>query len=339
LEALIDDVENAAREAKLFEGVDRLLVGLSAGGDSTALLDILVRLAPSFDLRLAVAHLHHGWRGAEADADHEKARSSAEALGLPFFSDKVDLRTATGSREEAARNARLGFFERLCVDWPADAVALGHTADDQLETIILNLARGAGTRGLAGMRRRGRVGGVLILRPLLDCNRAGLRAYARQRGLDWNEDSSNQDVSLSRNRLRRRLLGDLQQINPGAVGNVARAATLLREEDDWLEDLAAQAFDGLRSDDEYPGGTMLDATGLAALPRPLARRVVRGALREVRGHQRDISQEHVEWVLAAVTEGSDASRDLPGVRVRMERRQLRLLPLTGRRLAAPARAD
>ena len=125
------------------------------------------------------------------------------------------------------------------------------------------------------MRGRGRVRGLTIVRPLLGVRRVALRDYARSRGLTWGEDSTNDDISLSRNRLRRRLLADLQQINPGAVDNVARAATLMRDEEEWLDELATRALEEVLQGEEYPGGVAIDAAGLAALPLPLRRRVAR----------------------------------------------------------------
>jgi tRNA(Ile)-lysidine synthase len=172
------------------------------------------------------------------------------------------------------------------------------------------------------------------LRPLLDERRAALRDYAVAGSLAWNEDSSNEDISLARNRLRRRLLGDLQQINPAAVDNVARAAALMREEEEWLDDLAVGAMQELRREDDFPGARTLCEEGLAALPRPLRRRVVRRAIEEVRGHCRGISGDHVEWIVGGC-ETSLRARDLPGVRVTRDGARVRFMPLQGRRLARP----
>lgn len=329
---LLQQVAAGVRRDDVFEGVARLLVGCSGGGDSVALLDLTARLAAEFDLQLAVAHLHHGWRGAEADADLEIVRALADERDLEIFAERVDLRDAPGSREEAARRARLRFFAEVGADWDADAVALGHTADDQLETVFLHLARGAGRRGLGGMRARADIGGLRLLRPLLDIRRAELRAYLMARRLPWREDPTNDDISLSRNRLRRRALADLQQINPAAVDNVARAARLLREEEAWLDGVVDEAVDELRVDEPYPGAVALDAAGLAALMRPLRRRVVRRVVESVRRDHRELGFEHVEWVVAGE---SEAARDLPGVRVRKEAGRVRFLPLSGRRLARP----
>lgn len=329
---LLQRVAAGVRRDRVFDGISRLLVGCSGGGDSVALLDLTARLAGELDVRIAVAHLHHGWRGAEADAHLELAGGMARERGLEFFDRHADLRQAAGSREEAARHARLRFFAEVGATWGADAVALGHTADDQLETVFLHLARGAGRRGLGGMRPRTRIEGLLVVRPLLEVRRAELRAYLKARGLSWGEDSTNDDISLARNRLRRRALADLQQVNPAAVDNVARAARLLREEEVWLDGLVDDSLERLRAQEAHPGALALDAGGLDALPRPLRRRVVRRAIESVRRDHRELSFDHIEWVVAG--DGA-AARDLPGVRVRKEAGRVRFLPLAGRRLARP----
>ena len=335
---LPERVAEAAGRDGLFSGIRRLIVGCSGGGDSIALLDVLVCLAGGAELDLAVAHLHHGWRGAAAEADLEAVRRAAASYELPFFEERAGLDGVPGSKEDVARRARLRFFEHVAASWPADAVALGHSADDQLETVILNLTRGAGRRGLAGMRRRSQVGGLLIVRPLLDERRQTLRKYALERSLTWREDTSNNDISLARNRLRHRVLSELQQINTGAVGNVARMARLLAEEEDWLEELAAQALARLRCPEEYASGVALSAAGLAELALPLQRRVVRRAIEEVRGHSRGIGFAHIERVIEAIAGAGEAAAratDLPGVRVRLENDRIRLLPLSGRHLGRP----
>lgn len=329
----IQEITDKVRREGVFRDVSRVLVGCSGGCDSTALLDILVRLAPQFGIDLAVAHLHHGWRGAEADADLDRARQQAESHGVPFFADRVDLSGVRGSREETARNARLSFFESIVSDWNSNVVALGHTADDQLETVVLNLARGTGRRGLGGMRPRSEVGDLILIRPLLDHRRHELRDYARSRSLEWNEDSSNEDISLSRNRLRLRLLAELQEIHPAAVRNVARATALLREEEEWLDVIAANAFEAVVDIEEHPRGVSLRTPALGSMPRPLQRRVVRRAIASIRGDCRGVSHEHVEWVIDTDRSKKASARDLPGIRVKREGDRIRLLPLVGRRLA------
>ncbi|MFQ5742645.1 MAG: tRNA lysidine(34) synthetase TilS [Acidobacteriota bacterium] len=309
-----------------------MLVGCSGGGDSTVLLDLLHRVAPGHSIKLAVGHLNHGWRGATADADAEHVRALAASRGLHCIVEKVEVSRHGGSLEAAARRARLAFFLRAMAAWPADAVALGHSADDQAETVLLNLARGSGLRGLGGMRPRVRLGKLLILRPLLSCRRSDLRGYALDRGLQWREDSSNTDTSFARNRVRLRLMPEFEAVHPGAVDNTVRAATLLREEEAWISGLVDESFAQLRQPEQYPGGESLDLERLGQLPRALQRRLLRRALGAVRGHQHGITKAHIDAVLKGLVAGGEVARDLPGVRLRRHAGRLRLLPLVGRQL-------
>lgn len=336
---LLERVAADAAEQGLFRGVGRLLVGCSGGCDSTVLLDLLQRLAPAHALELAVAHLHHGWRGMAADQDAAHVEAMAADRGLPAFTGREDVAREGGSLEAAGRRARLAFFEKVAAGWAADAVALGHTLDDQVETVLLNLARGAGRRGLRGMRPRSGVGELLLLRPLLGVRRAEVRRYARERGLSWREDASNADLSLSRNRLRRRVLPELETVHPGAAANIARAAELLRDEEEWLEAEAERLLEELLRPEEYPGGLALDIGAVGGLPVALQRRLLRRALGRVRGHRRDLSGAHLDAVLELVAAPGDGSRDLPGSRVQRRGRRLRVLPLEGRHLAPPRRPD
>lgn len=331
---LLDEVAAEIDRLDLLRGVRSLLVACSGGADSTVLLDLLVRLRPEHGVDLAVVHLDHGWRADSAD-DAEFVRRLARERGLDAVVERRVVEAEGESREAAARRARLDLAARTVRDRGADAVALGHTADDQLETVLLNLARGSGLRGLGGMRPRRRVDGLLLLRPLLGVRREAVRRYARARGLRWRRDASNRDLSLTRNRVRRRLVPELEAVHPGATDSVVRAAELLREEEDWIESVVAERLDALRREEPYPGGVALDAEGLRRLPRALQRRLLRAALEEVRGHRRGLGRRHVEAVVERVLEGGETARDLPGARVRAEAGTLRLLPLEGRRLAPP----
>jgi tRNA(Ile)-lysidine synthase len=320
----------------LLDGVRRLLVACSGGGDSTVLLDVLVTLAPQTGIELAVCHLHHGLREA-ADADEHHVRAMTESAGLPFFVDHVDLSGEKGSLEAIARKARLDFFVRTAVQWPADGVALGHSADDQAETVLMNLARGTGLRGVGGMRPRTSVNGMLILRPLMFARRGAIRSYARARNLIWREDETNADLAMTRNRVRQRLLPELENIHPGAVDNIVRAAALAQDEDEWLATEVEAAFQALHLKDPLPGAVTLELAGLREAALGLQRRLVRRALEQVRGHGRGISAAHVEAVLEAVCGAGAATVDLPGARAQAGDGILRLLPLDGRKLEQRSR--
>lgn len=329
---LLDEVGDYIDRHGLLVGVELLLVSCSGGGDSVVLLEALGKLAPRFGVRLSVAHLNHAWRGEESDRDARFVRHLATRLELPFTLGRAAAPPASGSVEAHFRAQRLEFLESAATDLGADAVALGHTLDDQAETVLMNLARGTGRLGLGGMRMRVRVGALLLLRPLLGTRRAKLRSYANQQGLTWLEDSSNADPRFVRNRFRGRVVPELEEAVPGAAENIARAADLLREEEAWLEGVTDDTLAAMSRVTECGRGVELDLEAIRALPTPLARRLLRAAVRRVKGDLKGVYRDHIDAVNDAVVGGSERARDLPGVRVSREEDRVRLLPLIKRRV-------
>jgi tRNA(Ile)-lysidine synthase len=200
-----------------------LLIGVSGGADSVALLDALVQLG----YRPHVAHLNHQWRGAESDADAQFVRELAGRYGLPatIESHRVE------PNEDAARQARLAFFESVAARTGIHTLALAHTADDQAETFLLRLIRGAGLDGLAGMATEKQIGSLRIVRPMLTVRRGEVIEYLRSRQLTWREDASNADRRFLRNRIRHELLPLLErEYNPGIRDALVRTAEILRAE-------------------------------------------------------------------------------------------------------------
>jgi tRNA(Ile)-lysidine synthase len=196
----------------------------------------------------------------------------------------------------------------------ADGIAVGHTRDDQAETLLLKLVRGAGLSGLAGVYpRRG-----LLIRPLLDVTRADLRAYLQARAEAWVEDESNENVINPRNRIRHRVIPELELAYPGASRAIARTAAATREDGQWLDDLAHARYEALVV--ATPNGKELDAALLSAEPRPLQRRIVLAAVRSLAAG-REAGLEHVETALGVLA-GECAGADLPGCRVELRRGKL-----------------
>ena len=203
------------------------MIALSGGSDSVALAHLLHALDASAELHVAgVAHFNHQLRSAASD-DERFCEGVAAAIGRPLLVDRADVaaraRRERRSIEDAGRAARYEFLERARLHFEADVVALGHTRDDQAETLLLRLIRGAGSRGLAAMHpRRGR-----IIRPLLDCRRAALRAYLEALHIAFIADESNDDVSIPRNRVRAELLPLLEgRFNPSIVDALASEAEI-----------------------------------------------------------------------------------------------------------------
>jgi len=288
--------------ARLRPGL-RLAVGVSGGADSVALLRALAERAGELGLVLHVAHLHHGLRGAEADGDLEFVRALAARLDLPFHEKRIDTRAEAAGLpgkpaetiEEAARRLRYAWFRELMETGAVDAVATAHTLDDQAETVLAKVLRGAWTEGMAGIHpvvelAEGRPDGMrshgLIIRPLLGVRRAEVEAYLRALGQEWREDSSNRHLTFTRNRIRHELLPLLEGWNPKLREHLAQMAELARDEETWwaaeVARVAPQVMlvgrpvrGGGRAGAE---GVALDVSRLAGLAAALQRRVVRHAV-------------------------------------------------------------
>ncbi|MFT0753482.1 tRNA lysidine(34) synthetase TilS [Synechococcus sp. RC10A2] len=211
-----------------------VIVGYSGGADSTALLHLMTRLQGEFNLRVHAAHLHHGMR-PEADDDVRVCEAVCAGLGVPLHVERVDVpalaQAQRVSLEEAGRNARYAFFDRLARELNAVAVALAHTRDDQIETILINLLRGTGPRGLCGMPYKR----DHIIRPLLDATRAQTHQYCAAHGLPTIFDSTNLDPHQLRRRVRMELIPLLRDLSPAFDRHLLRLANILENEEAWWD--------------------------------------------------------------------------------------------------------
>ncbi len=322
LNALLQQVRRTIRRHDLCPPNARLLVGLSGGSDSVALTLILRELASTNDFTVAgLAHFNHRLRPT-ADRDEQFCRALAARLDLPIAVSGLDVREYAAAErlgiEEAARRARYAFLHRSAADLGAALIAVGHTRDDQAETFLLKLIRGAGLTGLGGIYpRRG-----ALVRPLLDVARNDLRRFLTERGDSWVDDESNDDVTNPRNRIRHRVIPELDAAYGGPTsGAIARAAGLVREDGSWLDDVAAARYLELAvsEGDEL----IFSAAALMAEPGPIRRRLLLTALRHVAG-VREVALEHVD-AAADILNGSSTGADLPGARLELRRGKLVLL--------------
>lgn len=280
-------------------GGAHLLVAVSGGPDSTALLAGLAELAPVRGLRLTAAHVDHGLRGAESAADRGRAEHLARTLGVPFRWRQAAV--APGPALEArARRARYAALEALAQETEAARIVTGHTRDDQVETVLLRLLRGAGRGGLAGMRaRRGQ-----LWRPLLAVTRADVRRFLAERGLAFAVDRSNADLRHARNRVRRLLVPWLEaELNPRLGPALAALAARLDDEERFLAAAAAARAAVLEE-----GPALAAAVG--AEPPALGRRIVRAWLTAQTG--RMAAAHHVERVLDLARGRARGTVTLPG---------------------------
>lgn len=288
--SILHRVEKALREAGVGPG-QRLLAAVSGGVDSMVLLDALACLRERLGVRLHVAHVHHGLRGRAADGDAALVVAEAARLGLGVSIARLHPggRGPGESVQVWARAARYRHLDAIAERVGASHIAVAHTQDDQAETVLLNLLRGTGPRGLAGIpptRRR-------ILRPLLQVPRAEVEAYATSRQVAFRLDASNTSDVYRRNRVRHHLLPLLaKEYNPRIVESLAGLAGLMREDDSALAE-AADRFLG-ESARTMDGAVVLEVTALAAAPPAVARRAVHAAFRQASQMAHSLTRRHLE---------------------------------------------
>jgi tRNA(Ile)-lysidine synthase len=241
---LLNQVKRTIDRHHLLEQGDRLVVGVSGGADSMVLLHVLNSSRKDFNLSLIVAHVNHGLRPHEAEKEAELVRTASEKLGIPFEYGKFNVREfkrAGGfSLQDAARRIRFHFFKGLLRKHQATKIALGHNADDQVETVLINLLRGSGLKGLKGILpiRDGKV-----IRPLLEVWRREIDSFALKKGIPFFVDSSNLKKTYLRNRLRMDLIPLIErEYQARFKGVVLKTANLLQGENDYLDRESAQAY-------------------------------------------------------------------------------------------------
>ena len=283
----------ALRQYSLFSQGDRIAVGVSGGADSVALLRFLAALRPQFGWDLVVCHIHHGLRGAEADRDECFVRALAEQLGLPCAVSHIDAAALALrdhiSVEEAGRMARYAFFAQTAGE--GGRIATAHTLDDSIETVLMNLVRGTGLRGLCGIPRiRGN-----IVRPLLDCTRAEVEDYLGALGQPYCTDSTNLTDDYTRNRIRHDILPRLCALNPNFPGAMARMLPRLAAQQALTDCLAAQS-----AQQRHAACGGLSRQGLSALPEPVCDRLL---LRLLEQNRLPVSAAAVERMTVALRTG------------------------------------
>jgi len=283
----------------------KILAAVSGGKDSVYLLEKLLELAPDLGLEVCAAHFDHCLRGAESDRDREFVSGLCEVRGVPCYIGRGDVAAYAEKNglgiEEAARTLRYEFLEKTADETGALRIATAHTADDNLETMMMNLLRGSGLRGLCGIPPvRGR-----IVRPLLETTAAEILDYLHGHGIEYVEDSTNFEDSCTRNRVRHRLIPLLRELEPSVDQAAVRCASLLRQDEEFLGKLASDFLAGQK------GG--ISAKSLSSLPEPVASRALRLAV------GRDLSLSHTQALLRlANSPDPHGEADIPGLKVRRE---------------------
>ena len=310
-------LETIRREKLIPEGA-ALTVGFSGGADSVCLLSVLAALKGLFHLSLNAVHVNHGIRGAEADRDEEFCRVFCREREIPFTAVRVDVPAyvkETGmSVEEAARTLRYrALFQeaetagKTAAD-KAVRIAVAHHADDQAETVLLNLIRGTGLKGLSGMayERDG------IIRPLLDRDREEILSYLTDHGLSFVTDSTNLENDYARNRIRNVVLPELKKINERAAGHIVLAGSLCGEAEAHLAEEAKTLLSEALISEEKEKNLVLSRNLLKTIPQILRRYVIIEALRRLGVPLKDWGETHIRAAEEAVTAHTGCHTDLPG---------------------------
>jgi len=308
LPSLVAAVDRALRIAGVPPRGGTIVVGLSGGKDSVALLDALASLRRRRGFRVVAAHLDHGLRPGSAE-DASFCAALCERLDVPFRAGTADVRARAGRErgglEQAARRERYAYLRRVRDEEHAAAIAVAHTRDDQAETLLLRLLRGAGATGLAGMRPRSGD----IVRPLLAVSREDVLAHLRERGLEWREDPSNADTAHRRNRVRHELIPYLEaRFNPRIRAALARTAWLLADEAAHVRAEAESLLASIASEEH--DALLLGRVALAEAPPAVARAALRQALARA-GGLAQVGALHVERVLQLARAKAPSGRRLP----------------------------
>ena len=320
-------------ERKLLKGVERLLrdvdpvltnapivVAVSGGADSLALLLLLAQLREALGLTLHVAHLDHGLRGSSARADALFVEDTARELGLSSTLGAEDVKSYRSDRglslEEAAREVRYSFLARVAAELGSGAIALGHTADDQAETVLMHILRGSGLTGLAGMstlshwpssQHKER---IALLRPLLSVPRWETEAYCRYKGVTPRDDRTNRSLEFTRNRTRLELLPLLSGYNPRIREALQRLGASAALDQDYIIGEARQALDKLSTPDG--NAIRIERGGFSSLHPALKRHLLRLAYQQLTGSVDGLEHSHVEAMIRSSEAGTGRSVDLPG---------------------------
>lgn len=311
----IDKINKTIKKYSMLYGGEKIIIGLSGGPDSVCLLYILNAFRERLKLNLAALYIDHGLRPEETPIEIEFCRKLCEELNVPFMTKSIDVQAYANTykinKQEAARQLRYHAFEEIALVNKFERIALGHTSDDQAETLLMRLLRGSGPTGLACIPPvRGK-----IIRPLIDVERKEIEKYLHDNGINFIIDSSNLKSDYLRNKIRYSVIPLLKEFNPDIIETLSKTAAIFRDEERYFEILVTKALMKLISR-KTNGRIELFLSPFEIMDKVIIRRVLRRAIDETRG-LRGISFIHIEDMIDLIKEGKAGDRIyLPrGVRV------------------------
>jgi tRNA(Ile)-lysidine synthase len=305
------------KEHQLLKTGQKLVVAVSGGPDSVCMLDILVKLHRKLGIELLIAHLNHQLRGADSDADARYVADVAARLGIPAVIESRDVDAYRHRHrltlEEAAREVRYSFLAEVARFAGTGMVAVGHTLDDHLETILMHLIRGSGTRGIRGLlpvsRWSSGAGGIIVIRPLLDISREETAAYCDRNRLEPRTDASNYSLAPLRNRIRHELLPQLREYNPGIAGALLRTARLAADDLAFIDGEVGKTRKKVSR--KLKNAITFDKKPFRALPPSVQRHLLRTSIESLLGTIKDVEAAHIEEIMNLLDKPSGKKTLLP----------------------------
>lgn len=307
------EFRNNLFQKRLVKQGDLVIVGVSGGSDSIAMLHLLKEVSEKDRFNMVIAHVNYHTRGNDSNADEALVHTYAKKLGLECFVKDAAKHTK-GNFESYARSVRYKFFESLRKDLKAESVAVAHTQDDQAETLLMHFLKGAGLEGMAGMQPKEQH----IIRPVLPFTKVQLREYLKARRLEYREDGSNANNALVRNSIRNVLIPELQKYNANLVETLNRNAGIFSEVNTYMQLEAAKHFKDLA--EVAKDKVSFHTKQFELLAKPIAREVLHLALKKL-GHEEPLSHQHFEQVYKVATQPvsrkhKEISRNLKVTRLR-----------------------
>ncbi len=299
---LIQAVELCNQRHSLFQKHDALLLGVSGGPDSTALLVLLGLLSRKYSLKLTAAHLNHGLLPRAAKKYEAQVKQLCAQFSIPLHLKRIKLRKSARrlgrSLEESGRMERYGFFEKTASKTKSTSIVTAHTLDDQAETVLMRLVRGSGVKGLSGIPYKRNQGRFRLIRPLLDIEKKDLIEFLDKNKISFCLDKTNQDTAFSRNRVRHRLLCLLESdFNPNIKRSLSNLQLISRDIQDCIEKMALKALNRCRAGKKTKEGITLRIDRLKKEPLAIQREVILRALEAKQGHLKRIEYSHIAAVL------------------------------------------
>jgi len=291
----IDKIRSTIKKYQMLREGDRILVGLSGGTDSVALLHALSTLKEEFVFSMHIAHLDHMFRGEESVGDRRFCEGLAKKMKLEMIYKEINVPQIAKEKgispEEAGRQERYGFFKEAAKAKGIKKIAVAHNKDDQAETVLMRVIRGAGMLGLGGMSPVKDMQGVKIIRPLIETSRQEIEDFIKDEGLQFRQDSSNEKLIFTRNRIRRELIPYLEKnFNANIKEVLTNMAENLRVENEFMEKFSNRK---LKSSSKIKNGQVLiDLKRFKAQPEAVRKRVLRAALRQIKGDLRRLTYQH-----------------------------------------------